>query len=298
MGIEETDSYLLQIHKIFKTILGENRFNQLCAHPDLAPMATRGSVFYFLMQPFYRQDYITFWIKISEGREPEEIATLKNESVFKVKAALNQWMRDHRGAVQRIRILNLNSKGFKHLPEEVELLPNLMSLHAAHNNIFFLPESISRLSNLQKLELTENQLSIIPSSFDRLQRLRSLYLGSNRLTFFPECITRIPCLTDLRINWNQITSLPDSIGELVKIKTLSLEGNKLSSLPKTLVKLQDLYDLDLERNLLKSPEDVLVKLPNLAVLNLRGTDFMPTKEFISQFKELFFLTLDSVVIRC
>ncbi|KAF4518519.1 hypothetical protein B566_EDAN004263 [Ephemera danica] len=165
-------------------------------------------------------------------------------------------------------------------------LPELRSLHLAHNHVRSLPRDIFANSRLERLDLSHNEFVVGGT-------LRYLDMSNNQIehldaTMFPET----PHLLGLRLAGNRLTILPDNVftglgGQLLR---LDLSGNPLqrANFKELFHYVQRLRHLNLANTGLRTAPPL--PLPELISLNLSSNaieDVSPSSvEFLGKLQHL------------
>ena len=175
--------------------------------------------------------------------------------------------------------LNLNceigveeSEKLAALPESLEQLTHLQSLHLSGNRLTALPESLLQLTQLQELDLSENQLTTLPKWLGQLTQLKHLHLHRMPQTFLSESLGSLPQLEGLYYTHSRLSTLPESLTRLTNLKQLFLNDNRLKVLPESLGQLKQLQLLCLESNRLTTLPNSLGRCESLKGLFLQGNE--------------------------
>lgn len=130
-------------------------------------------------------------------------------------------------------MLYLGGNKLEHIPYEVGLLRNLVSLILCDNRLESLPNSLPFLRNLKSLSLHNNKLSTLPPEIVTLD-LVELSLRNNPLVvrFVQEMTFEPPTLLELAGRVVKIKSLPYSAGDLPSSLIEYLDSAKCCVNPK------------------------------------------------------------------
>ena len=162
--------------------------------------------------------------------------------------------------VLTLRELWLRDSKYKSIPENVELLSALKSLHLIHfgsNQLKTLPAAICKVKSLQTLDLELNyHFEKLPDNIGELKELRDLDLEENALSELPLEITKLKNLVNLDVQSNNISSLPEGMSKMKSLKHLTLSGNPLKSMPADLELFPTLEILELNSNVVLSFDPV------------------------------------------
>lgn len=79
-----------------------------------------------------------------------------------------------------IRVINLSSNRFSHLPNDIRYLVNLTELYIQDNQIKILPENIQFMQSLQILDVSNNKLRSLTPAVGKLKDLRKLNISDNK----------------------------------------------------------------------------------------------------------------------
>jgi internalin A len=142
------------------------------------------------------------------------------------------------------------------------------TLELSSKGLIELPPEIGQLTQLQKLDLSNNKLTQLPPEIGQLTRLQELVLHNNQLLYLSPEIGRLTQLQELDLHANWLTQLPAEIGQLTQLQWLYLYNNRLTQLPAKIGQLRQLRELDLRRNSLSLPPEILEKVSDpLAILD-------------------------------
>jgi Leucine-rich repeat (LRR) protein len=166
------------------------------------------------------------------------------------------------------RLLSLERKGLKELPDWIFKMPKVSSYYLGGNDLKSLPDYIPEIE-LEDFCVEGNQLQALPDSFANL-KVEYLDLSSNDFERFPEVILGLRALKILEFGSNKLDELPPGIQYLESLEELYLDRNVLKGLPEELSNLKKLKKLDLSANQLDHYPTALSKLmfQSLKILNL------------------------------
>ena len=184
-------------------------------------------------------------------------------------------------------VLNLNTKGFTEVPEEVWELKNVETLVLSGNRLKTVSPKIANLgSSLSRLYLTENELVSLPPEINHLTNLTEFYLNNNHLTTLPNEIWQLKNLKSLDLSQNELTTISPLIANLAdSLVELCLTDTKLISLPPEIGELHNLTKLLLNSNKLTTLPDEMWQLKNLVVLDLRKNKLTTISPKIANLKD-------------
>jgi len=140
------------------------------------------------------------------------------------------------------------SNGLDLIPDDIELLPALVSVDAHDNAIASISSRLGSLIELRNLNLGYNKIAALPVELCGLPSLQVLRLEHNALTALPSNFGDLRTLVELDLSHNALGDVPPSVGGLVKLRKLSVSKNKLQDLPPTLNRLNELQELDASWN--------------------------------------------------
>eukprot|EP00002_Diphylleia_rotans_P001682 TRINITY_DN10941_c0_g1_i2.p1 TRINITY_DN10941_c0_g1~~TRINITY_DN10941_c0_g1_i2.p1 ORF type:complete len:325 (-),score=42.59 TRINITY_DN10941_c0_g1_i2:809-1783(-) len=113
-----------------------------------------------------------------------------------------------------LRRLNVSRCGLTSLPEGIERLTRLESLHAYGNRLTSLPQEIGKLTHLQHLHVFANRIMSLPSTLSNCISLRELTLGTryggNPICCWSVSLACMQSLSWLALENTGITALPAS----------------------------------------------------------------------------------------
>ena len=172
------------------------------------------------------------------GFTPDEISYYKDIPILKNQydALITMETENQNRALIKIktvncRVITMNTYWVKVLPENIDLLEDLVELNVSSNYISALPNSIAKLSKLEILNLVDNSLTTLPEEIGSLQSLQVLNLRHNQLSSLPESFWSLAKLTELDITNNKLGSCIPRLIELPILKKVSIskrEYRKLS----------------------------------------------------------------------
>lgn len=202
---------------------------------------------------------------------------VKREKREKVKRRINECKTRQR------TYLDLSNCSLTQLPEEISVLPHLVTLILNRNNLenfkglekltqirklhlngcglTFIPKEIFDFSALKVLDLSNNDLKGIPLEFSSLKNLTFIELCNCNLSSFPVALLGLKNLAYLNLRnhshnefspKNLITTIPPEIIQLSKLKSLSLQNNLIRELPIEFTQL-NLTELGLRGNPIEIP---------------------------------------------
>lgn len=112
---------------------------------------------------------------------------------------------------QELKHLILQQNQLSHLPEEMNLFPDLEILELNWNAFQLFPAPILQLTKLKVLDLSENPLTEIPKEIDQLKNLEELNLKETCVTRIPIEIASLPNLQEINLLRTSINSFPKEI---------------------------------------------------------------------------------------
>jgi len=112
-----------------------------------------------------------------------------------------------------LKVLSLNANDLETLPETLDTLPHLRSLHLAHNRLTLnagMQSQLKHLTRLQHLDLGHNPLGS-PLAVGHMPELRTLVLENTRITQWPPGLFDQPRPKAFKLNLlgNEIHTVPD-----------------------------------------------------------------------------------------
>jgi NB-ARC domain/Rx N-terminal domain len=139
---------------------------------------------------------------IGEANETISLPGAKNEPLrlrtFIILKCLSEIDNQIFIRIKNLRVLCINEKGLKSIPDSIGDLIHLRELDLDYSSISNLPESIGSLTNLLFLKLAFCKLlNVLPTSLTRLCNLRHLKVEGTPLTFFPKGLGRLEKLTEI-----------------------------------------------------------------------------------------------------
>lgn len=143
-------------------------------------------------------------------------------------------------------MLDVSGNRLQALPEEMQQLGNLKTLHAQANALQSTPD-LSALVKLQTITLNENRLQHDAlGSFP--PNLVTLNLARNRISALPVSVIGLSKLQTLDLSQNQLAELDGGVSYCVGLVELILDDNMLSELPEELARLPALKTISLAHN--------------------------------------------------
>jgi Leucine-rich repeat (LRR) protein len=126
-------------------------------------------------------------------KEPLKLRT------FMISECLSDIESDIFKRLKNLRVLSINEKGLKSIPDSIGDLIHLRELDLDRSSISNLPESIGSLTNLLFLNLAGCKLlNALPKSLTQLCNLRHLNVQDTPLTIVPKGLGRLQKLTEIR----------------------------------------------------------------------------------------------------
>ena len=113
----------------------------------------------------------------------------------------------------------------KSIPKRISELHFLKSINLSDNEIVHVPLQVFLLPNLLTLVLCNNQIRVLPLPQHREQmekmgmNLKALHISGNQLTVFPRIYAKLPKLIELYLHNNQLTSVPCNLSHSLQIVT-------------------------------------------------------------------------------
>lgn len=153
---------------------------------------------------------------------------------------------------QTIRKLTLKNCNLYSIPNEINLLSNIDTIHLIGNSIKIFPEKIYQLHNLKHLNISRNELESLPSDIKHLSKLRSLHLHHNNLKSLSPEIGQLTNLQNLSLSHNKLKSLPNEISKLTKLSYLGLFDNSLKSLLFDMTQFENTKFIEIEDEIKKN----------------------------------------------
>jgi Leucine-rich repeat (LRR) protein len=140
---------------------------------------------------------------IGVANERISIASAKNEPLslrtFMILECLSEIDNQIFRMFKKLRVLCINGKGLKSIPDSIGNLIHLRELNLDRSSISNLPESIGSLTNLLFLRLNNCKLlNALPKSLTRLCNLRHLNIEGTPLTVFPKGLGGLHKLTEIK----------------------------------------------------------------------------------------------------
>lgn len=159
---------------------------------------------------------------------------------------IQEWLRGHGQdysleQLKNLRVLKLDGKYIREIPESIGDLSNLQYLYLGNNLISELPPTVGNLKNLERLYLRKNQIGELPGSLCELSNLQHLYLGVDQIELL-KSIEKLSSLKQLFLHVycnKQIRKLPPSIVRLKNLRGLWLTYINFTKLPYPIKKLRD-----------------------------------------------------------
>ncbi len=181
--------------------------------------------------------------------------------------------------------LNLFDLESTSLPAEICQMSRLKTLVLHRGSLTHLPESLEGLHQLETVHVIHHDLCEFPLVLTRLRNLRTIWLGwGTILRAFPRDIESLQRLEYLDMVSNCIWQLPAEITDLKSLKHLILSLNPLSQLPSRLDDLNSLEVLRLDRVPLETLPISVARTPKLKLLTLNECPAVPRdlRQFFSQ----------------
>lgn len=194
------------------------------------------------------------------------------------------------GDLTNVYHLKLEGKNLSEVPEEISLMPNLVSLYLSDNELTDLGDRFDHLKNLEFLELSGNRFQKIPAmQLRHCTGLRELHIRDNLIGEISEDINELKYLSTLDAGSNQIRQVAEGIN-LSYLKKIRLDNNYLAQTPAFLAKSSKLEYLNLNNNDI-SDISILAGMYRLQSLNL-GDNPVQSVLPVKNLKKLEYLVLD------
>lgn len=141
----------------------------------------------------------------------------------------NLWIKNgcNRENGKKITNLSLSKQQRKEIPEELEIMNNLIHLYLGFNHIVKIPPFIKNFNHLVSLDLTKNFINELPDEIGDLIHLEQLIINFNNLKILPDSITRLKKLKVFEAFNNNLIKLPKKFYKLVNLTELNLSCNNL-----------------------------------------------------------------------
>ena len=201
--------------------------------------------------------------------------------------------------------LDLDELGLSTLPECINSLQHIETLHCRGNKLTDLPESIGQMPKLNHIALNNNPLHHIPHCISNLEGLETLDVASCKISDI-SALAGLTALKRLKINNNQLSGALPELANLTKLEILQLHGNpKVSALPENIEAFDDLHTLSTDPKLRKKYPDLFNQVASkkkeseLKIIESLKTD-SDLKDFVGKIfeevpsLEIFIEKLDSV----
>ncbi|ORX85413.1 L domain-like protein, partial [Anaeromyces robustus] len=212
------------------------------------------------------------------------------------------------GQMETLVHLNFCDNKLASLPDEIQNLKLVTSIHLERNNFTFIPSPLFELENLVELFLFNNKLSGDLNEYDfyRLSNLEVLDLSENLIENVGDCFSQNKKLRKLQLSHNKIKEITSldlkhckelelSHNELVsiftekqsfpKLQRLDLRNNKLQFIGEQ-VSCPELKELYLTSNRLSSLGSLLKSATNLNILDIYGNVFKEVPKDILNLKDI------------
>jgi Leucine-rich repeat (LRR) protein len=154
-------------------------------------------------------------------------------SFVKKGTLLKVFLANHPDECAKVEQLMLINKNLTLIPEELELFPNLISLHLSSNKITELPESFgSSWSNLEAINLSGNKIEFLPKDFGKHWiNIKKIDISINSIASLPsEFGTHWKSLTSLTLQNNNLKQVsPDFGNSWGKLTFLYVNKNPLET---------------------------------------------------------------------
>lgn len=180
---------------------------------------------------------------------PKEISILSSLKVLSATGNQLQQLPDTMQQLVNLESVHFNENSLRELPVFLSKLQHLKILDAIGNGIEFWEEGLGEC--LLELRLDENNLSYLPSSFSCMKNLKVLELGDNNITSLPEDTGVLSKLEIFNLSHNKLSHLPASVGDLPSLKIFDLSGNNIENLPEKFQSAQVIENLFVDKNYLK-----------------------------------------------
>jgi Leucine-rich repeat (LRR) protein len=201
--------------------------------------------------------------------------------------------------LKTLRYLSLDYCENLNLSQVLPLLGQLPNLKHLSFRVKEIPEEIQFLKNIESLHIEKEygqETVILSDKIGTLSQLKNLYLNNCGLMQIPNWITQLENLEYLSLENNPFESLPQSIGNLLKIKYINLSKTQLTKFPISFSQLANLRKIDLEncpKLNLKNAFLVLGKLLKIKKLYIDTTQVIPKEVANLTHLEELILILDS-----
>ena len=134
----------------------------------------------------------------------------------------------------RLKVLNLFSCQFKHIPLEISNLQVLQSLSLEMNNLREFPLAVVWLQRLEKLTLAKNGIQNVPDDIEKLTEVKELDLSENELTVLNPKLLSLRKLEALSLAHNKIVEISHLETMSNSVRCIDLSSNFIVELPVTL----------------------------------------------------------------
>lgn len=176
-----------------------------------------------------------------------------------------------------VTALNLSRNALKFLPECLASWSPLRSLNLSGNPIEAIPDDVDLLPNLVQLDCRQTRVRRFSGRIRALRRLEVFALTGGSIEWLPDGLGLCRELQFVDLSDNKLTHLCPSFYELSRLRHLSLSGNRFRTLPAQLAELGSLETFDASANPLERAPWCLLELPNLREIRLSSATLPPTQ---------------------
>lgn len=227
----------------------------------------------------YCQDFDSTFYSIEDAiKEPTKVKTLNLPSKSYKKIPQEVFLFPH------LEVLYLDNNDIRSIPNDIIKLTKLNTLILSHNNLRYVSSKLKELKHFKYLDLSDNNLSKVPFEISSLKYLETIILDNNSIT---DCSFKSRNIKKIIANFNKITSINGSFfSQYPNLQVLSLISNRIKKLPDNIRSAKNLKHLNLSNNQLQFIPEMLLELDNLEILRLgknRITE-IPTKLYDSKIK--------------
>jgi Leucine-rich repeat (LRR) protein len=181
-------------------------------------------------------------------------------------------------------ILEIENKNIKSLPNEIDILEELLILNLKDNDLTTLPNELMNIKHLIILILCDNKIEQIPEFiYNNMKQLSTICLHGNGLLYIEEDIGNLENLKTLTLSKNKIKTLPKNISKLSKLEDLAIENNPdLENIDKDILKLPNLKEFCVDDRFLPFIVSNKNLFSKIKYINLKYSNYKLNDELINQ----------------
>jgi Leucine-rich repeat (LRR) protein len=166
-------------------------------------------------------------------------------------------------------LLNINHNQLAYLDQVFRQIPQLIDLHAAHNQIQLLSPDLAACQQLLSIDLSNNILDSIPAVLSELPFLEQLNLAYNQVSIVGMDHPTLERLIHLDISYNPLKEISEWLKKLSFLKKLNLSGIPLGGGLANINGLKQLESLRLKNCQLSNKDLLNLDWKHLMLLDVR-----------------------------